>query len=106
MPGLPDDRTAIPTLLARPGALELRTNGETVATRADLVQARLRLDESGLPITDLVFAKTTIERLSAAFAADPEGTTTIALRDFGIDYNLGPASTDVELTLSVEGIHQ
>ena len=35
-----------------------------------------------------------------------EGTTTIALKDFGIDYNLGPASTEVELTLSIEGIRQ
>ncbi|MCU0834632.1 MAG: YceI family protein [Chromatiaceae bacterium] len=35
-----------------------------------------------------------------------EGTTTIALRDFGIDFNLGPAARDVELTLSVEGIRQ
>lgn len=35
-----------------------------------------------------------------------EGTTTIALKDFGIDYNLGPASRNVELTLTVEGIRQ
>jgi polyisoprenoid-binding protein YceI len=35
-----------------------------------------------------------------------EGRTEIALKDFGIDYNLGPASTDVELILSVEGIRQ
>ncbi|CAA6824177.1 MAG: Protein yceI precursor [uncultured Thiotrichaceae bacterium] len=34
------------------------------------------------------------------------GTTTFALADFGIDYNLGPASKEVELTLSVEGIKQ
>jgi len=34
------------------------------------------------------------------------GTTTIALRDFGIDYDLGPASREVELTLSVEGVRQ
>lgn len=35
-----------------------------------------------------------------------EGTTSFALKDFGIDYNLGPAARDVELTLSVEGIRQ
>jgi polyisoprenoid-binding protein YceI len=35
-----------------------------------------------------------------------EGRTELALRDFGIDYNLGPASRDVEMTLSVEGIRQ
>ena len=35
-----------------------------------------------------------------------EGTTEIALKDFGIDYNLGPASTSLELTLSIEGLRQ
>ncbi len=34
------------------------------------------------------------------------GTTTIALKDFGIDYELGPASQTVELELHVEGIKQ
>ncbi len=35
-----------------------------------------------------------------------EGTTRIALADYGIKYNLGPRSKEVELTLSVEGIRQ
>jgi polyisoprenoid-binding protein YceI len=35
-----------------------------------------------------------------------EGRTSLALRDFGIDYTLGPASRTVELILSVEGIRQ
>jgi polyisoprenoid-binding protein YceI len=35
-----------------------------------------------------------------------EGTTEIALSDFGIDNILGPQSEVVELTLSVEGIRQ
>jgi len=35
-----------------------------------------------------------------------EGSTSFALKDFGIDYNLGPASRNVELTLTVEGIRQ
>jgi polyisoprenoid-binding protein YceI len=34
------------------------------------------------------------------------GTTRIALKDFGIDFDLGPASKEVELTLNVEGIRQ
>lgn len=34
------------------------------------------------------------------------GTTTIALKDFGIDYDLGPASQHVELSLHVEGVKQ
>lgn len=35
-----------------------------------------------------------------------EGTTSIKLSDFGIKKDLGPASREVELTLSVEGIRQ
>lgn len=34
------------------------------------------------------------------------GTTTIALKDYGIDYDLGPASQTVELELHVEGVKQ
>ena len=34
------------------------------------------------------------------------GTTKIALADFGIKYNLGPASKEVELSLNIEGIRQ
>jgi polyisoprenoid-binding protein YceI len=34
------------------------------------------------------------------------GTTEIALKDFGIDFDLGPASQIVELTLDIEGIAQ
>lgn len=35
-----------------------------------------------------------------------QGTTSFKLADFGIDYDLGPASQVVELTLYVEGIRQ
>jgi len=35
-----------------------------------------------------------------------EGKTSFALKDFGINYNLGPASKEVELFLSVEGIRK
>ena len=34
------------------------------------------------------------------------GTTTFALKDFNINYNLGPASQNVEIILSIEGIRQ
>lgn len=34
------------------------------------------------------------------------GSTTIKLKDFGINYNLGPASTEVELMLDIEAIKQ
>lgn len=34
------------------------------------------------------------------------GGVTLTLKDFGIDYNLGPASTQVELLLDIEAIKQ
>jgi len=34
------------------------------------------------------------------------GSTMLTLKDFGIDYDLGPAAREVELFLSVEGIRQ
>lgn len=34
------------------------------------------------------------------------GTTSLKLTDYGIDYNLGPASTHVDLELHIEGIRQ
>lgn len=35
-----------------------------------------------------------------------EGETSLKLADFGIDYNLGPASTHVDIGLFIEGIRQ
>ena len=35
-----------------------------------------------------------------------QGKTKFALKDFGINYNLGPASKEVELFLSVEGVRK
>lgn len=34
------------------------------------------------------------------------GTTTLTLKDFGIDYDLGPTARTVDLFLSVEGVRQ
>ena len=34
------------------------------------------------------------------------GTTKIALKDFGINYDLGPSAQEVDLTLDIEGIRQ
>nr|WP_093192244.1 YceI family protein [Thiocapsa sp. KS1] len=35
-----------------------------------------------------------------------QGSTSFALKDFGIDYNLGPAAREVEMILSIEGVRQ
>lgn len=40
------------------------------------------------------------------YRAGFEGSTILTLKDFGINYNLGPASETVEMYLSVEGIRR
>jgi len=40
------------------------------------------------------------------YRAGFSGTTSLKLVDYGIDYNLGPASTHVDLELHIEGIRQ
>ena len=40
------------------------------------------------------------------YRAGFEGTTRIAMSDYGITKNLGPASTHVDLTLHIEGVKQ
>ncbi len=35
-----------------------------------------------------------------------EGTTSLALANWGIDYDLGPSAREVELTLAIEGVRQ
>ncbi len=40
------------------------------------------------------------------YRAGFEGSTTLTMADFGIDYNLGPASRTAEIYLSIEGIKQ
>ncbi|PHQ86784.1 MAG: hypothetical protein COB58_07575, partial [Thalassobium sp.] len=40
------------------------------------------------------------------YRAGFEGSTTLTLKDYGIDYNLGPASTQVEIDLYIEGVRQ
>ncbi len=40
------------------------------------------------------------------YRAGFEGTTTITMSDFGIDYNLGPASRTAEIYFTIEGIRK
>ena len=40
------------------------------------------------------------------YRAGFEGSTTLRLKDFDIQRDLGPASQDVQLTISVEGVRQ
>jgi hypothetical protein len=55
LPGLPDDRAAIPKLLARRGLLEMRLDQKPLASRSDLVSAAPSVDEAGQPYALLTF---------------------------------------------------
>jgi len=56
----------------------------------------------------------TIETRAIGHGPDPwggyrrgfEGTTRLVLKEFGIDYDLGPAAREVELFFSIEGVRQ
>lgn len=58
------------------------------------------------PITIIVSSVGAGDDPWGGFRRGFEGTTEFQLKDFGIDYDLGPASASVYLTLSVEGIRQ
>ena len=89
--------------------------------KATFVSTGLKLDETkkaGVLTGDLTLKGVTkpidIKVELVGEGADPwggyrmgfEGTTSFALKDFGINRDLGPASTEVEMILSVEGIRQ
>lgn len=67
LPGLPDDRTAIPALLARPGHLELRVGDTLVATEADINgQPEINLDMKGAPYASLPLMTAASKRFAEA----------------------------------------
>ena len=67
---------------------ELNLLGRTAPIRIDVVQIGAGTDPWG------------------GFRRGFEGTTSLTLADWGIDYELGPSAREVELTLSIEGIRQ
>ena len=75
LPGLADDRTAIPALLAREGALEMRLEERVLATRSDLVSAAPSVDEAGQPYALLTFTAEAAARI--AEAGDGHDMTTL-----------------------------
>jgi polyisoprenoid-binding protein YceI len=89
--------------------------------KATFVSTGLKLDETkkaGILTGDLTLKGVTkpidIKVELVGEGADPwggyrmgfEGTTSFALKDFGINRDLGSASTEVEMILSIEGIRQ
>jgi hypothetical protein len=81
MPGLPDDATAMPALLTRPGRFTVNHNSAVLAENADLRMVEIRLDESGMPYTWVQLGPEAVERLRAAIAADPQGKLVLRLDD-------------------------
>ncbi len=83
MPGLPDEDTAVPALLAQPGHLEVRSGDHVLATDDDVSDAGVQLDEAGMPYTDLTFLPDALGRLKEAVDGNPDGTL-----DFYLDGQL------------------
>ena len=75
LPGLVDDRTEIPALLAREGRLEMRLDERILATRPDLVRAVPSVDEAGQPYASLTFTPEAAARI--AEAGDGHDMTTL-----------------------------
>ncbi len=73
LPGLEDDRVAVPALLLRPGRLRLLAQGAPLAQDSDLTVAQVRLDESGMAYTWIELEAEALTRITEAVAADPEG---------------------------------
>jgi len=79
MTGYEDDRTAMPALLGRRGLLEVTHGDEVVLTQADVEKAYLRLDESGMPFTNLELASEPGDALNTLTVGDPEGELVISM---------------------------
>lgn len=73
LPGLDDDRVAIPALLAAPGLFEITSEGAVLATHEDITLAQVQLDESGLPYTWIELDAEPLAAVTAAVDADPHG---------------------------------
>lgn len=73
MPGLPDDRTAVPALLGRSGQLRLRMGEQVLGTQVDLAAASLEMDEAGMPFTQIVLSPEVGQTVAEAVAANHQG---------------------------------
>ena len=69
MPGLPDDATAIPALLTRRGALEIRSGDQALAGPLDVASASVNLDTSGAPYASVKLLPSAAARVTAALRA-------------------------------------
>jgi hypothetical protein len=79
LPGLGDDRVAVPALLTRPGTLLISAKDGPVLTEVDLADASFDLDEGGTPITRLKLLPQGRLRIEAIMQADPGGALSIVV---------------------------
>ncbi len=79
MPGLPDDKTAIPAILARPGKLELRLRGELIGGSSGLEDVAIRLDESGMPYDWVKWKPAEAAVIREAITNNPDGEVIFTL---------------------------
>lgn len=68
LPGLSDDRVAIPALLTKTGHFELHAGGRTVATESDVAGTALNMDAGGSPYAEITLNGLAFAELSEAAA--------------------------------------
>ncbi len=71
LPGLPDDRAAIPALLLAPGKMEVHAAGRTVGTHEDVTGTALNMDASGSPYAEIALNGLALAELREATKVDP-----------------------------------
>ncbi|MGM0593432.1 MAG: YceI family protein [Pseudomonadota bacterium] len=89
-----------------PQAKFVSTGYQVTGEDSGTLQGRLTLHGTTRPITIDVSHIGAGEDPWGGYRRGFHGTTTIRPAEFGMDYDLGPASNTVELELSVEGIRQ
>lgn len=89
-----------------PTARFVSTSYEETGGGSGILEGNLTLRGVTRPITLEIQRVGEGEDPWGSYRAGFEGTTTITMADFGMDYNLGPASRTAEIYFSIEGIRQ
>lgn len=96
---------ALATTLSVPAALQVTSQGETLATNADLREATVRMDIFMVPYVLLRLESAAAERVKHAMRTDPGGKLRFLVDgvDVGWQSNTNPVATgDLEINLTIE----
>ena len=102
--GDPEVDANIPDTLASPGALEIRADGEVVATNANVTEASVRMDLFMVPYVLLHLDPPAADRVRDFVRADPEGKVRFWVdgQEIGWQSNSNPvAKGDLEINPAI-----